>query len=563
MLLADGNESNDDIPRVVLYLAGLLHQLDSLLTSPQLPLGAPVLAQALGFRTIFMQTYTTVMNLWRCGGQVHQAAWDHEVGRLREALTAQLMATSYITTNIEEHVAGMVATMLTGGENGQAGRGTVNLFLFHDGALRVWEELPWGPEQVTSWGSCSLYLVRLEDGLVLAYAASIERLRIGQQGNRKESSAGRGFGGQEAGGRFWESCRLGERGLFGDWVPLSQDHCLHRGSDPVQTRAGDRSDRESGTFSGGGSLGRISVASWANMSSIVSQQATGSTAEKCWTAGVGNELAAAGISHAVRLIPEENYCTYIASGLGCTDTGNKRRYWLEDPSPNQTSSSLPASWYTGSSGCGSREKNIFVEALSGWCGFLSNGGAGLGCNLTTCHRCLTGIGNFGGAICQGGNISGGAFYGGSGGGGFFVGAQDGDGCLGSSLHKIGGLGGNGNVGGCQRCDGLSFFVNSGLISGDLGSRSLIGSGSLLGSGVSGDSENLGTGDGVSPSWTVLLSLKEKSRLLIEATYKNNAKLSATAEFPSTRGAANMKQDGQQNERVASKQFSGPTATIGR
>ena len=139
VLLDNGNESNDDIPRMVLYLAGLLCQLDSLLTSSQLPLAVPVRAQALGFRTIFKQAYTAMMNLWR-SGQVHQAAWDREVGRLREVLTAQLMATSYSTANIEEHVAGMLATMLSGGKNGQAGRGTVNLFLFHDGAMRVWEE---------------------------------------------------------------------------------------------------------------------------------------------------------------------------------------------------------------------------------------------------------------------------------------------------------------------------------------------------------------------------------------------------------------------------------------
>jgi hypothetical protein len=52
VLLDDVSQSNDDLPRILRYLVGLIHQLDSLLANgqPKLPLAAPVRSQAICFR---------------------------------------------------------------------------------------------------------------------------------------------------------------------------------------------------------------------------------------------------------------------------------------------------------------------------------------------------------------------------------------------------------------------------------------------------------------------------------------------------------------------------------
>jgi hypothetical protein len=87
-----------------------------------------------------MRAYAAMMRLWR-SSNASRAAWDRLTGQLREELTAQLMAVSHLTANIEEHVASMLDAMLVGG-------GAVNLFLFQEGALRTWHQLPSSHEEV-------------------------------------------------------------------------------------------------------------------------------------------------------------------------------------------------------------------------------------------------------------------------------------------------------------------------------------------------------------------------------------------------------------------------------
>ena len=66
VLLLAGDGANTAVPRIFLYLSGLLHLLDSLLTAPEqrLPLSPPVVAQAKCLHVVFKRAHAAALELW-------------------------------------------------------------------------------------------------------------------------------------------------------------------------------------------------------------------------------------------------------------------------------------------------------------------------------------------------------------------------------------------------------------------------------------------------------------------------------------------------------------------
>ena len=83
VLLLPGDGANTAVPRIFLYLSGLLHLLDSLLTAPEqrLPLSPPVIAQAKCLHVVFKRAHAAALELWCSSRRTEQVRVLDEIGQ--------------------------------------------------------------------------------------------------------------------------------------------------------------------------------------------------------------------------------------------------------------------------------------------------------------------------------------------------------------------------------------------------------------------------------------------------------------------------------------------------